>query len=350
MYRVNKNRSVTLAFFWLGLCAAWLLPLPYSAGGAARAQPKPDAESTSHERELSDASEADHGRGWIASFAIQTGASVQDWSGTNQSVLLPGGVLPAEMIRESASGDDLDASPFVAGSIEVMTPELPIPTTPRFFIGAEVAPAFGFDRTLSGEGDAGAVASPLLPGQSLVFGEDLLLGQGTETSAEMGDLMWGAHAGIAFPVDVYGRRLRIKPSIGWISYEVDFSGLVSDAECVTVIPPSDNCNANATSEIRALGLEGSTSETFHALGPALDLELETFSAPNYGSSIYVGFRSYRVLSDTKVEFQATETFNDGIGTGDIATATFTGEVDDWMIRLLVGFKLEWRGIGAGSGR
>ena len=246
------------------------------------------------------------------------------------------------------SGSDIDVSPVVGASLELMTPELSIPLRPRLVVGFEVIPIFGFKRTTAREGDPGELRAPLPSNSSTVirFDEDKVIGQGTKVTGEMDEVAWGAYLGMSFPFELFDRSLRIKPNVSWIRYETDFTGFVSDATCVNPSPigPRD-CNA-PQSDTRSISLKSQNSKAFHAIGPGVDLEMKTsvFDDDGIGSSIFLGFRAYRVLTGRKVEFAASEIYNDGIGTGDVANARFSSEVDEWIYRLIFGFRVELQGF------
>ncbi len=284
---------------------------------------------------------------WIPSVAIHTGVTVQNWSGSVDSTLIPGpgAADPTPVpIRPSKTDQNLDVSPVVGLSLELMSPELPVPASPRLVIGAEMVPIFGFERSVARNGDPSTLRPPLPPGSTIRFDEDKFVGQGSKVTSEMDKLAWGAYMGMSFPFELFDRSLRIKPNVSWLRYRLDFTGLVSDAECITpsLISPTD-CNA-PTSSVRAISLAMDTSKSFHAIGPGIDLEMETSVFGHIGSAIFVGFRAYRVLTDRRVEFGATQTFNDPIGTGDVTNARFSTKVNSWIYRAVFGFRVELQGF------
>ena len=288
---------------------------------------------------------------WISSLAIHSGITIQDWKGAADSTLFPGpgAADPSPVpIRPPKSDSNLDVSPVVGLSLELMTPELRIPLRPRIVIGAELIPIFGFERAIARRGDPGVLKAPLQSGvdpSSIRFDEDKFIGQGTKVTGEMGDIAWGAYLGLSFPFELFDRSIRIKPNISWLRYETDFKGFVSDAECVNpALFGKTDCNAPLSS-VRTLSLKAQTSQVYHAIGPGLDIEMDTTVFDGIGSSIFLGFRAYRVLGNhEEVRFEVSETFDDEIGTGDVANARFTTEVDEWIYRLIVGFRVELQGF------
>jgi hypothetical protein len=285
---------------------------------------------------------------WVPSLAVISGLTVQEWNGSVSSQTCPGCTLPspnAVPLRNPASGDDRDVSPYVGGNFELMSPALPIPTSPRLFIGGDLFAAFGTERAVAQEGDPSGLRSPLPPGASgsTPFGEDSVLGQGSQTKAELNTAVYGAHAGIAFPFELYGRALRIKPLFAWIRYDVDVDGLVVDPQC-TVQLNSTQCNTNIPGGfIRETRLESKGDDTFDGIGPGVDLEMDTGQFGPLGTSLFIGGRLYRLMGNRKAELGPTsESFNDALGTAE-SSARWSFEIDEWMYRVGIGMRFQWLG-------
>jgi hypothetical protein len=159
--------------------------------------------------------------------------------------------------------------------------------------------------------------------------------------------------GISFPVEFLKRQLRIKPSVGWISYEVEAQGLVVDAMCREVTDlfgtQTTQCT-DTTSEIlfpeggflRETILSADDSRRFHGIGPGLDIEMDTFRFGPIGSSVFLGARFYRILGNRTIAFSASEDFDDEFGQ-DTAVGNFEVEVDPWLYRVHVGIRFQWLG-------
>jgi hypothetical protein len=286
---------------------------------------------------------------FVPSLLIRSGVTGQVWDATLRSETCRGCTLPnanAAPLRPSESGDDFDVTPFVGGVLELMTPELSVPGSPRFFVGGEFAGAFGIDRKIAREGDPSTVSAPLPEGSATPYQEGGALGQGSETIATMGDYLYGAHAGVAVPFELWGRALRIRTSVGWLRYEVNLEGIVTDAECTQVNPTTTQCNPNfgVGGFQRAVTLTGSTSEEFDGIGPGLDLEMDTGRFGPVGSSILIGVQFYRILGNREVDFSSPAvTVSDSLGT-DQNQAHFGYEADEWMYRLGVGIRFSWLGF------
>ena len=176
---------------------------------------------------------------WVPSLAVISGLTVQEWDGAVTSEICRGcsfsDPMPnIEPLRDSVASDDRAATPYVGASFELMTPELPIRSSPRLFVAGEIIGLFGIERSVALEGDPGTIASPLPEGAiNSPFGEDSALGQGSKTSAEIDSVAYGLQAGIAFPFELFERPFRLKPSVAWIRYDVDVKGaaLISKKCC-----------------------------------------------------------------------------------------------------------------------
>jgi len=309
---------------------------------------------------------------WVPSLAITSGATIQKQRGFADTDLLEG-TSPSVPLRASVDGNDLAASPFVGGALELMTPALPIPGRPRLFASGEILPTFASDRHLAIEGDPGCVRGPEpdapcardettdedgFPLRRIAFGEDDANGMGTRTSARVDTLVFGASLGVAFPVRVGKRQLRIKPSVGWIHYKIEAEALVVDAAC----NPVDRCTDVSGTELnpkpppffiptvdtgflRETILTASGSQRFNGIGPGLDVEMDTGRFGPLGVSLFMGGRAYAIVGDRTISFGADESFTDQIsdpGT-DVAFGRFKVKVDPWMFRAHLGIRFYWLG-------
>ena len=303
---------------------------------------------------------------WVPSLAITGGATIQKQHGSADSVLFENINLatppPPVPLQGLVEGDDLVVSPFVGASLEVMTPAIPIPTRPRPFLSGEILPTFGSDREVAVKGDPGCIKSerPEDPCASAIpidaplnhtFAEDSANGQGSTTTTLVDTLVFGANLGVAFPAQLGKRQLRIKPSVGWINYEVGAEGLVVDAECgpdpmnassTACTPVQPTTGAVIPGFLRETTLTANDSRRFNGIGPGLDIEMDVGRYGPLGVSLFLGGRAYRVLGDRKIAFSASETFNDQLGM-DRAVADFEAEVDPWMYRANLGIRFLWLG-------
>jgi hypothetical protein len=301
---------------------------------------------------------------WVPSLAITSGVLVQKQDGLADSVLFEDMSPTSIPLRGFLDGDDLVVAPFVGGALEVMSPALPIRTRPRLFISGEIIPTFATSRDLAVEGDPGCVrgSEPGLPCARdddgtgpRSFPQTSANGTGTKTTAKIDTLVYGANLGVAFPLQVGKRQLRIKPSFGWINYEVEASGLVVDAACDPSIqcttttdnapnpsPPPPTIPVVTPGFLRETILRGNDSQRFNGIGPGLDIEMDTGQYGPLGVSLFMGARAYAIVDDRTISFSGSKSFDDQLGM-DTAVARFEVKVDSWIYRAHVGIRFHWLG-------
>jgi len=300
---------------------------------------------------------------WVFSLAATSGVLLQSQHGSIDSCLFANpadatGACPAPgstPLRRPTSEGDLAIAAFVGANVEVMSPALPVPTRPRFFLSGEILPTFAAKRDVAGEGDPGCVRGPE-PGdpcasaedpnnpRDTAYGEDAANGQGSVVSSDYDTLSFGANLGVSFPASLGGRRLRIKPSFGWLSYKTKTSGKVVDATCN---PPNRCTNVlnQGPGSLRETNLTGSEENRFHAIGPGVDVEVDTGRFGPIGTSLFVGGHAYRTLGDTTVTVTNTQIYpNDGLPlAGQAVSARWEIEYKPWIFRAGVGLRLQWLG-------
>src|SRR5262245_26393845 len=121
------------ALFCLVTTAQLALPVgPASAQDEAAPAPTPAATEPAPAAKRSRQVGADR---WVPSLAVVSGVTGQKWKGTASSTCSGCTNATGPLVRPSIRGDDVDVTPFVGGQAELMTPELPIPLSPRFFAG-----------------------------------------------------------------------------------------------------------------------------------------------------------------------------------------------------------------------
>jgi hypothetical protein len=316
---------------------------------------------------------------WVPSLAITGGATIQTQQGSADSCLFPGsndpnrdcnsrGKAPDLPVRGFFDGDDLSVAPFVGANLELMAPALPIPTRPRLFASGEILPTFASDRRLVLEGNPGCISGPEpdvgcardeKPGvRRKDFGEDSVNGAGSRTTAQVGTLVFGASLGVAFPLQFGRRQLRIKPSVGWLNYEVKAEALVADAAC----NPVDQCtdvtgtpgDPPTHGYLRERTLTASDSQRFNGIGPGLDVEMDAGRFGSIGVSLFMGARAYLIVDDRTISFRTGKFFPERrsdlddppdrvIFEQETDVGAFEVEVDPWIFRAHVGIRFQWLG-------
>jgi hypothetical protein len=296
----------------------------------------PAPEAAVPERKAKDETER-----WVPAFSFYSGVLVQKAKGTVDTSDLAGPCvepIPAAQeplcvgpVRPSASGDDLMVTPFVAGSLELMTPGLTsVPGRPRLFAHADAAASFGFTRDVAKEGLPGEFE--LAPGDPPpITREETIRGQGSTTTVEVKPLLISAGAGVAFTVDAWERRLRIKPSVEYLREEIAVSGVVNRA--VQIRSDADQKNVVFPDDFRLIELRGSEKRVFHGVGPGLELELDTARAGPLMLAVYVAGQAYAFLGDLEIEFSDTNEYEEA--------ATWSAEKNRWGFRAGVGLRFRW---------
>ena len=142
-----------------------------------------------------DRSAADkHADRWIPSWALVFGFTAQEMEGEVSSQEVGGGPL-----RPSADNEKTLISPQVGGSLELLTPELPLPLHPRLFIGGEILNVSNQKRDLAGEGDPTGVREP---DDLVTFPAEAILGLGSEVVADLDNVLYGASVGFSIPMKI----------------------------------------------------------------------------------------------------------------------------------------------------
>jgi hypothetical protein len=338
---------------------------------------------------------------WVPSLAVISGFTLQgqeaSLAAVSEEMSDPAAV---ELLVPPVIGRSDDAvSPYVGASLALMSPALPLPGRPRLFLGAEILPTFAASRDIAKVGDPVGFTFPDVPPPPLLdpedqpgpcepedrecyprtgFAEDLILGNGGWTTAEIDTLVFGATVGVAFPFELLGRPLRVKPSFGWIRYRIDVEGRAARAQCppfLTDTPtpaPSTACASfdprgpfdpddpfrNPVSQPgfkREIELGAQDSQHFNGIGGGLEIEMDTGRVGPFGVSLFLEGRFYRILGDRTVDLSDSVPFEEETVTSVLppfreaslpaitATANWPFEVEPWMYRAGLGLRLYWLG-------
>lgn len=306
---------------------------------------------------------------WAPSFAFLVGATVQTQSGTQSSLFFDEGAAVGVPLRDFERGDDLVVSAYIGGEIELMTPQIPELGGVRFFVTGEILPHFAAERRLAQEGQPTRIKGPEVgavlvdqetptffntsrtatPGQGRphIFGEDEANGQGGVTVAQIQPLVFGARAGFAVPLELRGRPLLIKPSVGWIRFWVEADGLLVDPTCnpttiCTNTYSAQNGQISNRGFTRESILKGGDTRDFDGIGGIIDLEMGTGRFGPIGTSLFLSAGAYYVLGDREIAFGANAFFDDQLGQ-DRHSATWKVRVAPVFYRAGAGFRLQWLG-------
>ena len=248
---------------------------------------------------------------WVPSFALKSGLLMSSASGE-----------VASTGRPSASGTEDLISPWIGGSLELMTPAWEsLGGRTRFFVHGGLSGNVGLERDLAKEGAPGEFKVPTIP----QFGSpDLVRGQGSVTSVKPTGFQASAGIGLSFTIDTDWRPIRIKPSLEYLVEEVEVSGVVHRATSLDPSIPTFNLYA----------VSGAERRFFHSLGPGLEVEADIFRKGPMLLALMGSGGAYRLLGDSDVEFSSTDP------TG-VESATWGYTKDPWTYRFDVGVRFRW---------
>jgi hypothetical protein len=253
----------------------------------------------------------DESRRWVPSLALTSGMLV---GGARGEV--------ASTVRPSAIGSQSLISPWLGGSLEIMTPGWePLGGRTRFFVHGGLAGNVGFERDLAKEGAPDTFVAPTIP----AFGDEALVrGQGSVIRAEPTDFQASAGIGFSITIDTKWRRIRVKPSFEYLVEEIEISGLVHRATSDDPAIPSFNFFA----------ISGAEEKYFHSIGPGLEVEADIARKGPLLLALTVSGGAYHILGDRNVEFSSTD------ATG-AESAAWRYRRDAWTYRFHVGLRFRW---------
>jgi hypothetical protein len=177
-----------------------------------------------------------------------------------------------------------------------------VPGRPRLFFHGDASLAFSLTRSFGREGvPDGAEFPPMPPGQVWLVPEVEVKGVGSITEAEVRTLVVSGGAGVAFTLDAWERRLRIKPSFEYIREQIDVTGRLIRAfrqDTGRRGGPSERKNSVFLPPIE---LESDDTLTSYGIGPGLELEMDAARAGPFMLSLFVSGQAYRMLGNRDVE-------------------------------------------------
>ena len=335
-------------------------------------------------------------RNWQPSLAVTSGVTFQRHQADVSSSIDDGFGDPLEPLRDPASGEGWRVSPNVGINAEVMTPELwPGGSSIRIFVNGEYLPSFGADLDVAKAGDpkglvlpqagyflqrfcdpnASPPGSPFGPGCNCPYGfgcfpEEAITGVGSRTTANIGQDVFGAAIGVAVPFEFLGRRFLLKPSFGWIRYDIDVDGTVLRAmKFPHDTGPGSLPRIRPVPVIRVVELRDTATQAFNAIGPGLELEMEVHQAGPVETSLFLDARGYRVLGNREIKLSDSTTascpgpviiepppgFDPGIvnffcnlssqfgSEPGNYSADWSYKLDPWLYRVGLGLRFRWTG-------
>ena len=246
-------------------------------------------------------------------------------------------------VRPPTDGDDILITPFVGGTLELMTPGLQsIPGKPRLFMHGDVAGAFGSERKVSREKAPSTLEDPLPIEPNTA--EEAVKGIGSETAAEVQPLLITAGGGIAWTLDAFGRRIRIKSSVEYSREEIDLTGKVIRAVNTDTGIIAQGTIPRTNASFFGISLESNETEAFQGVGAGMEVEVDTGRAGPFMVALFVNGKGLKILGDRKVEFSNTTTVSNPALVPNVptdVTADWEFEKKPWSFGGGVGIRFRW---------
>ena len=252
---------------------------------------------------------------WIPSLGLSIGIVRQSAEAFQQNNLRPPDDLiapPGPFPGTPSSGDDSLIDPFSVLTAELMTPGFRvIPSSPRFFVHGEIGGAFGSAVSLAREGTPGAFElppdpfAPTFPNPPRFVPGLAVGGQGTLTEIEINTLFGGAGAGVAFTFDLFGRKLRLKPSFEYLQNGVEVTGALQHVAGRRAI---DN-TGTIVEDYQFTSVNEEKKKTLHSVGGGLEVEMDTLRAGPFVVALFANGQAYTLLGDSDIKLFATDGTN-----------------------------------------
>ena len=289
--------------------------------------------------DATESSAADELSRFVPSLALITSLNAQNAEGhlgTSNIVGPPFSLVPppAFLVNQApaqpllqgspATSRTLMMAPAVGLSLELMTPAWQaLPGKPRLHLRGDVSYAFPPEYVIPNIGDFGPIRTL---GTSGGLTEGAILGQGGKTIALVQPLLLNAGAGVTFTTSVSERTVRIKTSLEYMREEIELTGVVQRAVRVSQLTPN-------LSAFRAILLSASGSWVYHALGPGLEVELDTGRAGPFVLSLFAGGKGWAFLDNPKRVIVASNEYGEH--------AEFTFLKNQWAFGGTLGLRFRW---------
>jgi len=276
---------------------------------------------------------------WSIAIGIPIGLEIQDVDADSETGFIgsPSRIWDdfgrLALLRPSSSGDSRVTGATFGGELEIMSPRI-VDTIgrPRLFVRSALEMNLSSDTIPTAEGGIGPIRLPLDASGNppAAFPASSVLGQGSKGLYKVGRAQVRVGAGVAFGFVFMDRRIRIKPSIEYISRKATMRGSVNRV----IALPGAPLFLTSLDQARIEEVRTSAKRTFHGLGPGLELEVETGQLGPLVVSLFSGFRAYRFLGTHK------EQLNGQTSAGE--RVTFNFEIDDWLYRADTGIRFRWQ--------
>ena len=226
---------------------------------------------------------------------------------------------------------------FLGADLQLATPAFeagPVPI--RIFVRGGVATSFDGEEEIANEGAPGSVVIPIrdinrdgIPDGDTPIGA--IEGIGSATAAQSEAAIWTAGLGLDLGIPIFDRVLHVKPSVEWILQSDRARALFGFAEEFPIVGRELECPCRTISAI------AQESQTYHGLGPGLELELEASRLGDLLLTVFASGQAYYNF-DREIEIRATGTSDDGSRTETLLSIY---ERDRFDYRAAWGFRVHW---------
>ncbi len=158
---------------------------------------------------------------------------------------------------------------------------------------------------------------------------DAILGRGTRIRTKVQPWGFMAGLGVAFEVPLLEDRvLRIKPSVEYRRERIWAEIFLGEAQSL---------DGSAQCPCRSISLAAGEKQTLHAVGPGLELEVDSGRVGSVVITTYGAFRAYVAVDGRNVTIRGAGSFDDG------TPANVRGRLsrDRWSYRYGVGVRFRW---------
>jgi hypothetical protein len=232
-------------------------------------------------------------------------------------------------IQPDSEGDDDIRAVRLGLSAELMSPRLWTGVgKPRIFLHVDPMYSIGFERNVAGNGNPGTMVEADVPPAVSRSDEAIWSGQGTRILAEVDPFVLGVGIGAAFTFDLFDTRIRIKPSLEYLRERLTVTGKVN-----RVVQVAQNPVPGRDGDFRQIALRDDDEQTYHAIGPALEIEVDGDRLGPFILTPFVSGRAYRFFGNLDVDLSDTNEF------GETADWAFTRDRWEWDMR--VGLRFRW---------
>ena len=275
----------------------------------------------------------------LNSFQLECMSSLVDRYPISQRYFTETSAPPGDWLPNTVgpfSGSSRSVFPHVGASLELAAPVLsagPLETLAAVpFIHGDVALTFDVDHTVATTGDPTQPRVPVLATNTPPSLETVG-GQGSRVSGEVEPWVFSAGAGLAFEFPLLGRAIRIKPSVEYRYDKVTVNAFVSAAAGGASFFGVNPVTGEATSALcpcLTSQTQGSKTESFHSLGPGLEIEMDAARAGPVMLTLFLSGGYYHVLGNREIEVDGAGPWNyHSLFGGTVSRYTQDGSPNDF---------------------